>query len=514
MPMQVIMTVETELKLRLAPEHAAPAQIARLKRHPVLKAHQVMRASTHRLYSIYYDTPELKLHAAGVALRLRRAGRQWVQTLKGGGSVQGGLHRRNEWEVPASGPVPDWGGLQHNDYIELFDKALLKKLIPVFVTDFMRNSRILNWQGAQIELCIDAGEISTGHAHLPLCELELELKSGEPQQLYELALALLDMVPFELEACSKAEQGYRLFGGEQAKPLKAAAVTLKKQQPLGAAMQTLLWSVLQQVQGNLHGMMAGEDAEYLHQLRVALRRLRVLLRMAAGVQEDEQLDAFRRDFAALCSALGRVREWDVFIATTLQPMRQHLPQDAALHALEDACRQQRTASFQACLREMPMQAWQRLLLRFGWWMHGPYWRAFSQTGTEVQQFAHDYLAKLAGRFERAAANAEHADHAGLHAMRIQAKKLRYAAEFFASLYGRRRMAKYLRALSAVQEVLGQINDDAVTSHLLDQLARLQELSQQQEAIVLVRGWVAHELAQQLMQLQGLLLKFREQHAFD
>src|SRR5665811_2520902 len=143
------MAVETELKLRIAPE-----QLARLRRHALLKAHSVTRPVTRRLYNIYYDTPKLDLHKSEMALRLRHAGRQWLQTLKGGGSVKAGLHQRNEWEMPVSGPALDFSlltevaGPQAAEWDEHLPKSLRKKLQPVFVTDFSRTSRMLLWQDA------------------------------------------------------------------------------------------------------------------------------------------------------------------------------------------------------------------------------------------------------------------------------------------------------------------------------------------------------------------------------
>jgi len=76
------MSVETELKLRIAPEH-----MARLKRDPLLKTMAAGRASTRRLHNVYFDTPSLDLHRHQMALRLRRVGGTWLQTLKGGGGV-------------------------------------------------------------------------------------------------------------------------------------------------------------------------------------------------------------------------------------------------------------------------------------------------------------------------------------------------------------------------------------------------------------------------------------------
>ena len=178
------MAVETELKLHIAPE-----QLARLKRHALLKPLSVTRPVTRRLQNIYYDTPKLELHKSGMALRLRHAGRQWLQTLKGGGSVQAGLHQRNEWEVPVKRAALDFSATPEVEWDKLLRPSLRKKLHPVFVTDFTRSSRLLDFHGAQIELCMDQGEVRTEQQSAPICELELELKSGEPQQLFELALA-------------------------------------------------------------------------------------------------------------------------------------------------------------------------------------------------------------------------------------------------------------------------------------------------------------------------------------
>jgi len=500
------MAIETELKLRIAPE-----QLARLKRHPLLKAQQ--RPSTRRLYNIYFDTPKLELNQAGMALRLRRNGRRWLQTLKGGGRVQGGLHQRNEWEMPVSGPALDFSLFDVAAWEAHLPEKLRKKLQPVFVTDFLRNSRMLSWQGAQIELCMDQGEVSTEHARTPICELELELISGEPQQLFGLALAILDIVPFELESISKAEQGFRLRAGHAVQPVKALQTALDKHDGLVTVMQTLIWSVLQHVQGNLRGHLASNNTEYLHQLRVALRRLRVLLRMVESVAADEQLATFKKELAALGAMLGRIREWDVFIANTVQPMCERMPQEAGLQALQGESMRQRETLYGTFFNESQAREMQRLLLRFAIWMHGPYWQQHEWIGLRSREFAGAYLAELAGQFARAGEHPESFDAARLHAMRIQAKKLRYSADFFDSLYGKHKSGKYLAALSGVQEVLGQINDGAVADRLLLELAAISAMSEHQGTIALVRGWVAHDLSQQLSVLQDAVRNFRAQRRF-
>ena len=502
------MAVETELKLRIAPE-----QLARLKRHPLLRKYQVTRPTTCRLYNIYYDTPKLELHKSEMALRLRRTGRQWLQTLKGGGSVKAGLHQRNEWEIPVSRAALDFSSLQAAEWEEHLPPRLRKKLQPVFVTDFHRTSRMLGWQGAQIELCMDHGEVYTEQHGTPICELELELKSGEPERLFELALALLEIVPLELEPVSKAEQGYRLLTGYDDRPVKGVVQGLAKTATLAEALQTLIWSCLLHLQSNLRGAMTSDDAEYLHQMRVALRRLRVVLRMAEKFRADETLSVLSKDVAALCVALGHIREWDVFIAGTVQQMCARMAGHAGLQAMLAASERQRDECYEALRGEIQARELQRLILRFAIWMNGTYWQQQGEAVQQVQDFATRRLRKLAKRFAQAGQRLNGLDAEQLHALRILGKKLRYSAEFFAGLYGKRQARSFLAALSEVQDVLGQINDVAVAHRLLDELAALPELAAHQEAIVLAKGWIAHGLSRQFTALRKTIQRFNKQPAF-
>lgn len=511
------MAVEIELKLRIAPE-----QLARLKRHSLLKAYQVGRPITRRLYNIYYDTPNLELHKSGMALRLRHAGRQWLQTLKGGGSVKAGLHQRNEWEVPVRGPELDFDFPEAADWKAHFPPSSHKKLQPIFVTDFSRSSRMLNFQGAQIELCIDQGEVSAGQHNMPICEMELELKSGDLRQLFELALAILDIVPFDLEIVSKAEYGYRQLSGFTGHPVKSIAPHISRTDMLADVLKMLIWSSLQHFQNNLRGAMDSVDAEYLHQMRVALRRLRVMLRMTEKVRPDETLAGLYIDISDLCIALGRIREWDVFIAGTLQPMCGRMNGHAGLQALLEASGRQRTTCYETLRGATGARELQRLLLRFAIWMNGEYWKQadWQKSGAvpKVQEFAVRSLRKFAKRFDRSGRHLDTFDAARLHQLRIAAKKLRYSAESFAGLYDRKKSESFLAVLSEVQEVLGQVNDVAVAHRLLDELAADAALAAQQEesvleAVNLSRGWIAHDLDHQLDILRKSIRRFNKQDAF-
>jgi triphosphatase len=497
------MSIETELKLRLTPEH-----LAKLRRHALFRTHQISKPVTLRLHNIYFDTPKLELHPRKMALRLRRIKGRWLQTLKGGGQVLAGLHQRSEWEVPVSRAVLDFSGLDPDVWDAHLPVALREKLKPVFITDFYRTSREISWQGAIIEVCMDHGEVKTTQHSTPICEVELELKSGEPRQLFELAQALLAIAPFELETVSKAEQGFRLIAGYVAAPVKGELPRFSG--TLTDSLQALIWSCLLHLQGNLQGAMAGFDAEYLHQLRVALRRLRVVLRIVEKVHTDEELAALRAALAALGAGLGRLREWDVFIAQTLAPMQASIDGHVGQQSMQDLLAYsavQRNDQY-AALRTQTVEL-QRLLLRFALWMNGPYWQRAAADAPETAHFASKHLRQLYKRFMRAAEPLHALDAQQLHALRIHAKKLRYSAECFASLYDKHKVKSYLAALSEVQELLGGVNDIAVARRLLDEMP----VSEHEQVKVFIKSQLEFEWAIKLKALNKSMQQMNKQPVF-
>lgn len=500
------MAIETELKLRIAPK-----QLATLKRHSLFKTHQITAPVTLRLHNIYFDTPKLELHKRKMALRLRRVGGKWIQTLKGGGSVKAGLHERCEWEVPVPSAKLDFTGLDALVWDEHLPPSLRERLKPVFVTDFFRSSRLLHWQGAVIEVCMDHGCVKTEDHSTPICELELELKSGDPRQLFELALAILAIASFELEMVSKAEQGFNLLSGHVLKPIKATLPVFSRKTTLTDGLQTLIWSCLQHLQRNLRGAMESTDAEYLHQMRVALRRLRVVLRMAYKIYPDEELAGLRSELAALGVALGRIREWDVFIADISQS--EILAEQAGFQALLDYCEQQRGACYATLRGREQADALQCLLLRFAIWMNGAYWQKAAQDAPKSRDYATRHLHQLARLYHQTGANLDKNDFDRLHALRILAKKLRYSAEFFAVLYDQKRTSSYLAALSDVQESLGNINDIVVAHRLLDGLAESPQLSAQLEIIAFIKQRINDKINFKFKELNEYLHRFNKKAHF-
>lgn len=497
------MAIETELKLRIAPEH-----MARLKRHPALRALSCERATTKHLYSVYFDTPDLQLHHARMALRLRRVGRQWLQTLKGGGGVQAGLHLRNEWEMPVAGEQLDFAALEAAGASPL-SSSLCKKVKPLFVTDFTRSIRMVQFEGAQIEIGLDSGEVRAGKSVHVISELELELKSGEPLQLYRLALTLLDIVPLEIETTSKAEYGYRLHAPINAKVSKAVIPELDSTFTIEKALQNMIWSCLSHLQANVSGAVKKSDDEYLHQVRVALRRLRVVLSMTAKYRSDTELDSLRKLVAELGTALGRSREWDVFVSQTLPALQRHIAKSIDLKKIAGKSEELRQHYHQRVQTALQHGDFQRLLLRFGAWMNGDYWRTVDG-GRDLSGFATAMLHKRGRKIRRCSEDIQQdADPNKMHALRIACKNLRYSADLFTGLYGADKIDGYLKALAKLQDTLGIFNDHAVALRLLEEL----DQSGQYESIALLRNNIEHSHTKRLTEFRKAWKKFAEQPDF-
>ncbi len=496
------MAVETELKLRIAPE-----DMERLRHHALLKRLSPGHAATRTLRNIYFDTPDLRLHRQEMALRLRQAGGQWLQTLKGGGGVEAGLHSRNEWETEVAGQALDLPALRATG--AKLPPGIAKSLQPVFSTDFTRSVLELRYDGAAIELCMDSGEIRAGTRTRPISELELELKEGEPQALFHLALELLEIVPLEVEPSSKAEYGYGLFGGGEPAVVKARFPRLQEDERTASALRNMIASCLLHVQGNVPGAIANLDEEYLHQVRVGLRRLRVVLAMARAWRSDAVLDALRAETGELSERLGVVRDWDVFVAQILRPVSEAFPQHAGLAAVLGTSEQKRQECHVKMRATLESRDLQRLVLRLGGWMQGGYWQARGGRKAALADFAARILRKRAKRVARHGKHIAGGAPQELHALRIACKKLRYSGDMLGSLFKAAATRRYLSALSSLQDALGALNDLATARRLLAD----KSLAADAETRALLRDWIDLRHKKKLRELNRSWKRFASLESF-
>ncbi len=473
--------MEIELKLAVDRKHL-PAVLD----HPALA--DLITAPEQRLRATYFDTANHALRALGAALRVRREGRAWVQCFKGAGSYAGGLHRRDEYEalvekgeldaskLPVDGP---WGEL-------LRRKLDHGELEPLFVTDMNRRRMIVHGEnGAEIEVALDQGAVRCGRKRRPLCELELELRAGDPVEMFRLARSLLDRVPLRVEPLNKAEQGYRLCAAEAAQSSKAVAPNLEPTDDLRSAVKTSLAECARHFHANEAAVTVG-DVEGVHQMRVALRRLRACLNAFKPYLDGDALKVFRTEVGWLNEGLGPIRDWDVFLEG-LEPLRALRPEDRGLQRVFASGRVRRGAHHRELLARMDDPRYTRFQLTLGECVVAPPFSDGAPLSEPIGPIATGVVRKLRQRMLRHGEHFEQLEPEARHQLRIRAKKLRYALQFFNRLYNDRVKA-IQDALAKVQDSLGALNDLAMADGLLDEAG----VSAKSPTRALIDGWtLAH-----------------------
>ena len=514
------MDEEIELKLAVAPEH-----VERFRRHPILRALKERPAQITRLVSTYYDTPHFELRHKAVALRVRKIGHARIQTIKR--QLAGGKSRlsRQEWERNIKGDRPDLSLLEDPELRRLISPHSAKgKLAPVFVTDVKRQTWPIRIGTSQIECALDVGEITANGKRTPVCEVELELKSGRPARLFELARRLNAAVPLRIEPTSKAERGYSLVLGAEPAPRKAVTVKLDAAMSVREALAEITRACIAHIVGNVDCAHAGKDPEGVHQLRVGLRRLRAAFSVFGDAIPERERRALTGELRWLQQELGPAREWDVFIDETLKAMAKRVPDAEALKPLNAAAEAARARAYVRARRALGNRRYTDLLLQLEAWIDGGRWPAARGGKPEngkpaadlleqpVLSFSADVLGAAHARLVKLGARHRKLDEGEFHKLRIRVKKQRYAIEFFRNLYTDKTARRYIAALKALQDVLGTAHDALVGRALIPEL-EANAAGTADRAIGQVEGWCHAVLRHDRKRLHGLWQNFAKLKPF-
>ena len=440
------MAKEIELKLAL------PLESQRvLLRHPLLKS--ASHKTTAVLDNIYYDTPALVLKRSGVVVRRRRQGGVWLQTVKCAGTVAAGLAARPEWESPFSGDF-DFSGIDDASVRHLLDNpAVRAELLPAFQTLFRRTT----WHFPGVLLMLDRGWIIADGRREPICEVELELDGGDLADLFSLADALAMRCPLLPAPLSKAERGFALRSHVAPQPMRATEIRLSADMSPDAAFRAVALACLNHVQANCAGAIDSDDPEYLHQLRVGIRRLKAAWRTFAPILDPKSNAAIPTALTDVMRQAGRARDLDILQTEIFEPARDALTglrDTSALGALID---ERRALARQHVRQHVASREFGQALIRLSALLHSPAPLTGNEQG-DLEHFVHHRLRTLQRKALRLARHAHADDPSQLHALRIGIKRLRYAHEFFASLPGTKAQRRLARNLPMWQTVLGELND--------------------------------------------------------
>lgn len=448
---------EVELKFDLE-----PGDVARVAACPSLASRP---AATSRHETVYFDTPEGALREAGFSLRIRRAGRGFRQTIKRKRGRAAGFYVRQEWEAEVAGFDLDRAGLAATPLKTLLEKIAPGDLVPLVRTSIRRTAWLVARRGWRVEVVLDQGVVTSGRDKAPVTELELELKEGNPQVLFELAEEIGRALPLRLGVLTKAERGYALAQRQLGKVARAEPVALTPPLGEGDAFRAIAHACLRHYRLNEIVLLGHRDADALHQARIALRRLRSAFSLFRPTVRGKDYQQLRDELGWLAGQLGEARNLDVLLAGEAG-----LPDDEMLRARLLRARGKAYERVEAALHSERTRA---LMLRLALWIEIGAWRFRPRAAHDLAALATHQLDRQWRKVRRRSARLARLDPERRHGLRLDVKKLRYAAEFLAGLAEKKprraQRDRFIAALKDLQERLGDLGDaeaaEAMTARL-------------------------------------------------
>ncbi|MFS2010168.1 CHAD domain-containing protein [Azospirillum sp. CT11-132] len=503
---------EVELKL-----HAASADLARVASLPGLLALADGPATTQRLRTAYFDTPDLKLAANGVALRVRQEGDRFIQTLKTVNSASPGdsaaVAVRREWEWVVAGEAVDIGVLSDPGVAGLVPAAALDALDCLFITDFRRTTLLLRPDTlTAVELAVDDGAIYAGGNSLPVGEVELELKAGKVASLFDLALTLQAAIPMRIGTESKAEAGLRLVTGKAPGPVEAEPLGLSPLTTVAEAYRHILRQALRQFLANESCALAGGDVEGLHRMRVALRRLRIAHRFFAPLVASPEADRLVEESRALAKRLGPARGWDVLMSGVIDPLLAN-PKAApgidrtALERLASLARTAGAGPAREAMAAILAPGCTTMVLALAAWLEHGRWMSEADgdrraaLSAPVTTVAGGWLSARMAKLGKTAKPPE--DAKARDKLRRRLRTLRYTADFFRGLYPEAATLPFFAALEPLQAALDAEQDAITGARMLGSLK-----GGEQKTAAAVAAWIDRQSDKRRKALPDLWKRFR------
>ena len=445
------MGVETEIKFRMPKRNLGSTP--RL----AVPGCKIGKRSESDLKSTYFDTRKHKLKRRGLLLRVRQADGKHIQTIK---KTSGAQFGRGEWETEIAGNTPDLDEANGTPLQRLASKKLRRKLKPIFETSVHRITMPVRTKRSELELAIDHGSIvASGHMNR-IEEVELELKSGPTSDLFRVAKALERKLAAELCLRAKADQGYDLVDGKRAQAVFAEPIELGKRMTAIEGFQVIARSTLRHFSGNVDAV-RHLDPEGVHQMRVGLRRLRAAISLFSKTLPGKKTEEIKIELRWLTNELARARELDVFLEEKIGPVAREITPRRGGKAIARQFAEKRTEALGQAKRAVDSSRCRALLVDVLEWIETQRGRT-DAANSELGEFAAKLLDRRIRKAQKDAGKLQEMTAPERHKFRIRMKKIRYAVEFFESLFRSKRDRKALTRLTKhakkIQDALGSLND--------------------------------------------------------
>ena len=509
---------ERELKL-----FVPPSSVARLRTHPMFSEPSAGPLRVARIENRYFDTAGRDLATHHLALRLRRIGSRWMQTLKQASPGQGADSTRGEWEMPVAGPALELARLRDTPLAQVGSlRSLGRRLEPLCTTNFRRESRhLLSSDGTVLEFAFDVGAIAAGRGRarrtLPICEVEIEVvKVGDgasPPDLMRVAARLCRDVPLIPLAASKASRGHRLADDASLEADRVELPQAQSQQAPRDHLAAILIACNRTLLANAHALFeipfdrSTIDARepFVHQARVATRRMRSALRTFEPAVHGRRVEALDHRLAEVGRLFGEARDRDVFASTSLARFADDVACDrAGRDALDAASQDQRVAAHRALMDALDVGGFGAATIaveRFAARLRDGDREA---TGKTLGERVPGWLERQRDRVVRPSRRIAVLDVEQRHALRIEVKRMRYALDLFDAMYEAATTGPFRAALTDLQDRLGRLNDATVAGTMLRSMPEVAAID---AMLVRYEAWFERHVRKQLPKIGALAVAF-------
>ena len=300
------METEIELKFFVSPDFS---EILRQK----ISDTKVLQHSCRELGNTYFDTPDNWLRQHDIGLRIRRFDDVYVQTVKTAGRVVAGLHQRPEFNAEHQSNEPELSLHPADIWPQGKEVDVLQsELSALFSTNFTREQWLIGMpDGSQVEVAFDQGLVVAGDKEYPICEVELELKSGQTDALFTLARQFCDNGGMRLGNLSKAARGYRLaadYQGDEVKPL--SLVNTSSQDTVEYCLINSLEHALSHWHYHEQIYTERDSIPALHEISNSIRFIRQILSIYGGVVPRRASAILRQELKWLEEELSWLKSYD------------------------------------------------------------------------------------------------------------------------------------------------------------------------------------------------------------
>jgi triphosphatase len=501
-----------ELELKFA---ATAPDLARFKKAVNAAAANRRAWPKKDFISRYYDTPDMQMQKAGVAIRLRSTAGKIVQTVKAGKESRGGLMDRHEWEYPVSSETLDLDVLPPEAHSAMgdIDASTLDVIVEVRIERQTMMIRRVNPLGPDlvIEAVTDTGQVHAGGKSESFCECEMELIEGDVNAFLHVVSEIHTACPLALSSLTKAGRGYRLLDDAPPAAHRLPKFVLGADQTIHQALSEIYPACVANIVDNQDACLDGSDPEGVHQMRVSVRRLRTSLKVFRDHIDPARVSWMAEDLKWLGGALGPARDWDVYITEILAQVAGYGVDAGALDALRSAAEEKRRQAYDAVRETLRSERYAKLTFHLTAFVTAEGWLAMPLDPDDplLKPLGESARGILSGPYRKLVKQAKGLagqDMEARHEVRIRLKKLRYTVDFLRGVFPGNETRKYIKSLQTLQDQFGHLNDVAQALRLTAALTAPDKDGLTDDALILagglVKGWYAHALHETEKKLIG------------